>query len=1513
MNTEACKVFKKATGYTYRILFDENIANPKKEVTPFSLNEGGEAAFTYMNIRYSVVLKEMQFERKLYQPGQITAEIHVMRVDKEAGTAWVKNDAVGKDEVPLPLKFLRELLLQRRVTMLISPKDADQEVVVAENYYVHEITPKVIRTEADAWLSVKLTICSMDKLMTLDKYSKAYVAKKLGSEILTSESKIFGYQDGRVKIYTENMQRLKYQDASVVDNVTVNILSEFVQPYLVQYNESFYDFMARTANRCGEFLFFENGQLILGLPKKDQDEPISIDNYETISYQNTSAAPLNIKDYVRDSVKGSKELRYNDDSVELDSTGYPVGAFGKDLSYNAELSHDDFIFPMIKDKFTDYWRVIGAPDVQSAITKVSLDVFSNIVSNTSDWKQGLKNIGTNLGTQYSLALYAAKGTAADNNSKGNKVWMDGYKGKPQTNGTRTVPFATVKEESWLKLAYYSETRREEESQLSKMVCIDMGTACLPVKLGDTVTIGRLEGKYVIVEIRQNINTKHLQTICAVPVIMKDGGEELIIPPLLQASPIRKSGPQTAFVVANNDPKNQGRVRIAYPWQAVGDQTRRLELAEAKATFDEKNAVFKKAEEKQVSIEAKIKHLKQQNKALASVLSQMGYDAEKKDENIPVVAKAEDKDTFDRCRQICNQSRNDNLEKITKLKRELDPAIDGSTVSKIEAHEKTRGKFLIPGLMPLTAVAAVELAIVKLKSDKAKYEEELKKRKADEELNKDVCEELNSFERSNTPSPAKFLLDRYTERKDNEITPQEKELKKAEKETEKAKKEKDVANGELKKLSLKWKDQLLELASPWVRVSMPMATAEGGVFFRPQEGDEVLVNYDSDNVERPYVAGSLYSKEHLDPGGKMVIKSPSGQKISFNVAKDDSDFVSSMAPFLDALQKYIPGMPKLTLGDAARKLCGGITLTDEFGMFSVDMSSTKRAVSIKSPYGNVSVSAFSGISISAPNGDVKIEGKNVTISAGNNLSITSGTNVTPENSKDDSKEKDKKEDEKKKKGEVDPASVKLYEVSKKQKAWNLVKKGWNLGWESGLPAAQSKVQEKTGGLLKGLQVVDVALLRSLFDVFLRPIEGTLCVKSNNYLKLEAGKGKAEISVERYNKKWQELKGIEKDADRQMFFAKMTAYIKRIDSKVGRFCDDYMNLKKDAVEKKHEYGARLDYFWNPDVEKPKFMEAAFKLGDNEFKKNDAEYKGGTVDLSVIKLDNIKEKGDHAIYVPKVTILHTLKGVKEYINPSAEAYCEAAWGLQRKARAYTTCFSDDTVKAVNKSVFGTSKHPDTEWIDKCFMDVICDKTVGELVNTVSDWESRFGRKGSEPTEAFLGHKAVEDKKDVFADPKLLKRRMVAKFLLKVYSAEGNQIKLTGAAAALSPVPVQGKYFQLSYTTQNEIDNELLMKNWDVVASLDVKKSKRGFWAKILKFLDDQENNWIGVRSSVKKSWSPFFDSNKPKWYERRVWNDKGGKIIFSDTKGATYGFNGENIEKWKQAGLDNIENLKKAISGI
>ena len=59
---------------------------------------------------------------------------------------------------------------------------------IAENCYVYELDPQLRRFNNSKKLFVKLNIFSMDKLMTLNKYSKAYVARKLGSGILKPES-----------------------------------------------------------------------------------------------------------------------------------------------------------------------------------------------------------------------------------------------------------------------------------------------------------------------------------------------------------------------------------------------------------------------------------------------------------------------------------------------------------------------------------------------------------------------------------------------------------------------------------------------------------------------------------------------------------------------------------------------------------------------------------------------------------------------------------------------------------------------------------------------------------------------------------------------------------------------------------------------------------------------------------------------------------------------------------------------------------------------------------------------------------------------------------------------------------------------------------------------------------------------------------------------------------------------------------------------------------------------------
>lgn len=121
-----------------------------------------------------------------------------------------------------------------------------------------------------------------------------------------------------------------------------------------------------------------------------------------------------------------------------------------------------------------------------------------------------------------------------------------------------------------------------------------------------------------------------------------------------------------------------------------------------------------------------------------------------------------------------------------------------------------------------------------------------------------------------------------------------------------------------------------------------------------------------------------------------------------------------------------------------------------------MSSEKRTISINSPLGKVNINAFTGITISAPNGNVKIVGKNVDIVAGNNLTLTSGKNRD-----------------------------------------FLPKSPGDLGM---------KVVENVIGKFT---LIDFATVRTVMETFLRPIAGTLRLSSKRYLCIEAGKGSTQI--------------------------------------------------------------------------------------------------------------------------------------------------------------------------------------------------------------------------------------------------------------------------------------------------------------------------------------------------------------------------------------------------------------------
>ena len=925
---------------------------------------------------FHLSLGGVNFVRKVYQPGHIEAEVQITL------------PTTGDNANPT-MTDLQEMFVRKKVDLEIAYEGYDDDFKVATNYYIHEICPLFERDGTKTSVYVRLSIYSMDKLMTLNKFSQAYLGKKLGAEILTSmassfplkayepiattttdsnkdsnnkdsktDSKTDSNKDGanntkKSRIYyimpnVASLQHLAYTPSGASSPV------EFLQPYLVQYNESFYDFLVRTANRCGEFLFFENGMLCLGLDaKKLSGDAMVISDYSRLTYQQITDAPLTIDDYTRNSLADpfsppKKESKGDSDDDEKEdakgkqnveeikkSNGFPTEAFPTNANfvngYNAEVAHDEYYMLLFKDQFAeeDWYTCLG-----EAGTNV-MDIISTVLNSTT-----LFEALSTLAVTYTKTLIQGALSVSDTNKKGNEI-ITNFGGE---DATSAVPFLTTDQNTWLLLNYYSDIKKNEEAQQRKMVCADMGTTFVNVRIGDKITFPNDDQQYLVVQIElqadqawkgsydiyqtagEPFSNVRKQKIYAIPM----AGNKWY-PPYSAVKPYREAAPQTAFVVENKDPKGQGRIRIRYPWQPnVGS---------------EKEALTKKQEETKTALE--------------------------------------------------------------KAKEELKK--DSSNSEKANA------------------VKTLQANLVKINYDLA----------------------------------------------------------------------------------------TVEAATPWIRMTTPMATTGGGMLFRPEAGDEVLVNYENGNIERPYVVGTLYSKNVVAPDGDRIIQSPNGHTIKIEDPTDFVKFLSGMLPGLKFLQSYKLWNSDWKI-DGLHELLGGITMTDAYGLYKLKLSSHERKVQLSSPFGDVKIDAFTGITISAPNGNIKIKGKNIDIQASNNVKITSGLNVKPVNDNG---------------------------------RW------WSAGLNSkivGSTIGSTLVNETVG------QLLDFSLLRSILEVFLRPIDGTMELKSYRYLKLQAGGGVAETDSGMYNKTGANLRrksGVDGYAVLGNFIAMVNA---KVDKYVADFVTAYNNF-------------------------------------------------------------------------------------------------------------------------------------------------------------------------------------------------------------------------------------------------------------------------------------------------------------------------------------------------------------------
>lgn len=1324
------------TNLIYRLTFGGFIGSKGKQPDELQLNQGVRKEVSVDSKKYYMLLCGVKVNRKIYQPTEIEAELDF--------THETTDEQNQKKSTAPKFGDIKDCLLQREVTVDIvdnDKKDKDGKPVtynVAKNCYVFEMTPQLQRDVDGTKMYVKLSIFSMDKLMTLNKYSKAYVARKLGSEILQPESLNFGtVSDGvpLVDSYVGNQQHLTYTVSGEK--------FEFIQPYLVQYNESFYDFLVRTSNRCGEFLFFEDGKLVLGLPKSESksESLVEIDKYETVTVMERSVDPLIISGYARDSVKdGEGTLKGtaggSDSNPELnispiakEQTGFPKDVFPTYTASNAELAQDDYIFPLYRGKFTNRKRELcyDGNTGQNALGR-SMLLGKTLLGNELDLGGGGFPISLAIDAFLNEAVPTVLGDMRVKSWNGTQAarYMDILKGKnDQCDDQKTVQFGTLKSEGWTTLKYYKDILLHEEAQQRKIVCINMGTNFVNVKLGQKIKVDGLDDVYVIIQIQQNSEVAWKRNydrygmeaddedagmrslkIYAIPGYGDDNIQ--FIPPVHPVPVIRKVGPQTAFVTDNEDPKFQGRVRIAFPWQSLGGPER-----------SQLNEVAIKLHEMVSSIE----DLRKKEKKLLEESTKASQYLEELKKYVNA--------TKDEREELLKQRK----QKVEDIKKDLDQF--KASLNQKEKEEKEAQKE---------------------KTEKEIAEFEAAAKEHDERKGKAGYQ---NPEKDNT------IIRKYKDLYDKKNG----EYLKAHVDLQTAGNKEKAIEAEGQKLKEKIEESVYAMSSPWVRVVTPMASPGGGTFFRPRVGDEVMVNFENDNVERPYVIGSVFSKNTLTPDEKMyrqrgpelqgkdvsmMMVSPNGHHITFTDPDGGTNFLTNLVSPGLGLWGTIVGGWFNSLLPGAKDLAGGIHIGDRYGLYEIDMKSHKRSIEINSPFGTVAINAFSGITISAPNGNVTIKGKNINLEASNKVNVFSGLNI------DDDP------------GFGDPEG----------KAYKAGKALTDLFAEI-IPAELTKYMFSS--------VTDLSYIRHVVEVFVRPVDGTLKLKSKRYLMLEAGKGNATIRHDRYATAVAGKKESQED-----FFKAMLAGVKFICEKVDLFYDTYEALWADGYKKRIAYEDAAYALQIKDVKNPHLRKLAYDTTD--------EWTDDIITESTYK------------DILASTMFHMIK------DP-ADAFAEAAFKIYRHVESFEEMLKDYSALPIGNF----------PWIGDCFMTAI--GNVNSKCKMTEEWAQAFA-KGKE--DELFNDSNPDPKTDKFAmaNKKLFKRKLLLCFIHTVGKDPANE---------------KGKYFNCGLRIDEILKEEWIRQEfyWNrTVFFLDRDKrmNYHNFWRKLY------DNTWGMVVSNAKKIAAPF-----------------------------------------------------------
>ena len=478
-------------------------------------------------LKFDLSLVDFGFKKKMYQPTEVLAEILIRRSDQNDTTT------IKRNQIETIFKYLKVSL------------NSDDGTIIGNDYYVHEVMPHYQK----AYMYATLKIYSLDKLLTLRKTCHAHTAKKL-TEILKEELKNYkapyleistnglGTSQKSITPKTANMKVLKYGSNK----------NDHIFPYLVQYTESFYDMLARTCNRWGEFLFYENGELNIG-------------------YDDSS----------------SNEKNLSDCGEYIDIYYFDYGAMDKNLtisknkSFNLEASNDDqFIGNVLEKSPEKVEGLLFSPGEKG--DKVAMKTLASFFKN----EKNIPTFITNWLFDELWNLAASKSTAAFENADFDSEYFSSTDTEHYKEGKEYNQFTEY--ETTFNDSNYRDILAKEEAAGKNAIHIDFDTSYPKLNLGNILSCD--EGKFIVVEItckkkttmkyklENNVIKEDPTSSFVFEVIATasenpndpDGKYGNFYPAVIPSGHIRQAAPQIATINNAEDPSGENQVQLVFPWQ-----------------------------------------------------------------------------------------------------------------------------------------------------------------------------------------------------------------------------------------------------------------------------------------------------------------------------------------------------------------------------------------------------------------------------------------------------------------------------------------------------------------------------------------------------------------------------------------------------------------------------------------------------------------------------------------------------------------------------------------------------------------------------------------------------------------------------------------------------------------------------------------------------------------------------------------------------------------------------------